>query len=142
MDSSDNDKILFSSGEEGEQAKHGNREEHDNGKEGNKGKEVKENIMSKNRMENKEGKEGQRETKDSGKVTMAKCYPSKVEMQEVKEMTRRRKETFNLDECEGKAGGTNVFEKYLCIATVKAMELGKAEYSHFEVTNEEVAKIL
>ena len=72
---------------------------------------------SKNKTKNEEGKEENRETKVFGKATMAKRYLSKVEMEEVTEMARRQKETFDPDECNGKAGDTHTFEKYLYIAT-------------------------
>ena len=63
-------------------------------------------------------------------------------MEGVKEMAKRKKETFDPDECQEKAGDTNEFEKYLYVATEKSMESGKAENPHYKGRREEIVKIL
>ena len=91
---------------------------------------------------NMEGNEGNKEIKDPEKITIVKRNPSKVAMEEVKEMARRQKDTFTPEECKGKVGVTTEFKKYLYITMVKAMEQGKTEDPHFEGEKEEVAKTL
>ena len=105
VDSLDDDKDLFGSDEEEEPSKHKCGKEQDEEKEGNKESEEGENINTKIDASHKEGKGIHNKTTNTEKITMMKRNPSKAVMEEVKEMIKRDKETFTLEECKGKVGG-------------------------------------